>query len=121
LALTLAVQQFLTPIYRFRLRAYGLKIAYLILPVFAGFVCSVVAALLPNLPVPHRSLLEYPVVLPVPNYFRKMARRCLALSKTAVEPELTEQMRIWAVDLTDEADQAECRDRRGRMVHRERR
>jgi hypothetical protein len=62
LALTLAVQQFLTPIYRFRLRAYGLKISYLILPVFAGFVCSVFAALLPNLPVPRRSLLEYPVV-----------------------------------------------------------
>jgi hypothetical protein len=62
LALTLAVQQFLTPIYRFRLRAYGLKISYLILPVFAGFVCAVIAALLPNLPIPHRSLLEYPVV-----------------------------------------------------------
>jgi hypothetical protein len=62
LALTLAVQQFLTPIYRFRLRAYGIRISYLILPVFAGFVCSVVAALLPNLPVSHRSLLEYPVV-----------------------------------------------------------
>jgi hypothetical protein len=62
LALTLAVQQFLTPIYRFRLRAYGLKISYLILPVFLGFVCSVIGALLPNLPIPHRSLLEYPVV-----------------------------------------------------------
>ena len=62
LALTLAVQQFLTPIYRFRLRAYGLKISYLLVPVFLGFVCSVVAALLPNLPLSHKSFLEYPVV-----------------------------------------------------------
>jgi hypothetical protein len=62
LALTLAVQQFLTPIYRFRLRAYGLKINYLIVPVFVGFVCSVIGALLPNLPLPHRSFFEYPVV-----------------------------------------------------------
>jgi hypothetical protein len=59
--------------------------------------------------------------MPVSNYFRKLARRCLVLSKTTVEPELIEQMRIWAVDLTDEANQAERRDRRGRMVHRERR
>ena len=29
---------------------------------FAGFFCAVIAALLPNIPVPHRSLLEYPVV-----------------------------------------------------------
>src|ERR1700737_4428239 len=62
LALTLAVQQFLTPIYRFRLRAYGLKISYLILPVFFGFVCALAAALLPNLPLPRKSLPEYPVV-----------------------------------------------------------
>ena len=62
LALTLAVQQFLTPIYRFRLRAYGLKISYLILPVFFGFVCALVATLLPNLPLPRKSFFEYPVV-----------------------------------------------------------
>jgi hypothetical protein len=42
--------------------------------------------------------------MPVSNYFRKLARRCLVLSKTAVEPELIEQMRIWAVDLTGEAN-----------------
>jgi hypothetical protein len=62
LALTLAVQQFLTPIYRFRLRAYGLKIGHLIFPVFVGFLCAVIAALLPSLPLRHQSLLEYPVV-----------------------------------------------------------
>lgn len=62
LALTLAVQQFLSPIYRFRLRAYGVKISYLIVPVFLGFVCAVIAALVPNLPLSHTSLVEYPVV-----------------------------------------------------------
>jgi hypothetical protein len=62
LALTLAVQQFLTPIYRFRLRAYGLKISYLILPVFFGFVCVLAAALLPNLPLSRKSFLGYPIV-----------------------------------------------------------
>jgi hypothetical protein len=62
LALTLAIQQFLNPIYRFRLRAYGLKIGYLILPVFLGFGCTLVAALLPYLPLPRKSFLEYPVV-----------------------------------------------------------
>ena len=59
--------------------------------------------------------------MPVSNYFRKLARRCLVLSKTAVEPEIIEQMRFWAVDLENEADQAERRDGRWRMVHRERR
>jgi hypothetical protein len=54
----------------------------------------------------------------VPNYFRKLARRCLVLSKTAVEPEVIEQMRVWAVDF---ADEAERRDHRARMAHRERR
>jgi hypothetical protein len=45
-----------------------------------------------------------------PDYFRQMARRCLRLSKTTVEPELSEQMRVWAVDLADEADQVERRE-----------
>ena len=62
LALTLAIQQFLNPIYRFRLRAYGLRIGYLILPVFLGFVFSVIAALLPSLPLSRRYFLEYPIV-----------------------------------------------------------
>jgi hypothetical protein len=48
-----------------------------------------------------------------PTYFRKLARRCLGLSKTAVEPEVIEQMRLWAVDLADEADHAERREVEG--------
>jgi hypothetical protein len=45
-----------------------------------------------------------------PNSLREQARRCRALSKTAVEPEVIEQFRVWAVDLAEEADQAERRD-----------
>jgi hypothetical protein len=42
-------------------------------------------------------------------YFRKLARRCRVLSKTAVDLELIEQTRVWAVDFADEADEAERR------------
>jgi len=42
-----------------------------------------------------------------PNSLREQARRCRAISKTAVEPEVIEQLRVWAVDLAEEADQAE--------------
>jgi len=52
----------------------------------------------------------------LPDYFRQLARRCLGLSKTAVEPEVIEQMQVWAVDLADEADQAERRDRQTRTA-----
>jgi hypothetical protein len=61
LAFTLAVQQLLKPIYLFRLRAYGLRISYLAWAVFLGALCSVVALLLPNLPVSHSGLFEYPI------------------------------------------------------------
>jgi hypothetical protein len=42
-------------------------------------------------------------------YFRKLARRCRVLSKTAVDSELIDQMRVWAVDFADEADKMERR------------
>jgi hypothetical protein len=42
-----------------------------------------------------------------PNSLREQARRCRALSKTAVEPEVIEQLRVWAVELAAEADVAE--------------
>ena len=41
--------------------------------------------------------------------FHKLARRCSVLSKTAVDPELVDQMRLWAVDFADEADKVERR------------
>jgi len=42
-------------------------------------------------------------------YFRRLARRCRVLSKTAVDPELVDQIRLWAVDFADEADKVERR------------
>jgi hypothetical protein len=45
-----------------------------------------------------------------PNSLREQSRRCRVLSKTAVEPEVIEQLRVWAVDLAEEADQAERRE-----------
>jgi hypothetical protein len=44
-----------------------------------------------------------------PNSLRKQARKCRVLSKTAVEPEVIEQLRVWAVELAEEADQEEWR------------
>ena len=43
------------------------------------------------------------------NSLRDQARRCRALSKTAVEPEVIEQLRVWAVELAEEADREEWR------------
>ena len=44
-----------------------------------------------------------------PNSLREQARRCRVLSRTAVEPEVIEQLRVWSVELAKEADQAEWR------------
>jgi hypothetical protein len=42
-------------------------------------------------------------------YFRQFARLCRILSKTSGDPELVDQMRVWAVDFADEADKVERR------------
>lgn len=44
-----------------------------------------------------------------PNHLREQARRCRGLSKTAVEPDLIEQLRVWSLELADEADTMERR------------
>ena len=44
-----------------------------------------------------------------PKSLREQARKCRALSKTAIEPEVIEQLRVWAVELTDETEQMEWR------------
>ena len=44
-----------------------------------------------------------------PKSLREQSRRCRALSKSAVEPEVIEQLRVWAVELAEEADQADWR------------
>lgn len=61
LGFMLAIQQLIKPIYLFRLAAYGLRIPYLAWAVFLGALCSVVALLLPNLPLSHTGLFEYPI------------------------------------------------------------
>jgi hypothetical protein len=61
LGFMLAIQQLFRPIYLFRLAAYGLRILYLAWAVFLGALCSVVALLLPNLPLSHTGLFEYPI------------------------------------------------------------
>jgi hypothetical protein len=43
------------------------------------------------------------------NHLRDLARRCRALSKTAMEPEVIEQLRLWVVDFLNEADDVERR------------
>jgi hypothetical protein len=42
-----------------------------------------------------------------PKHLREQARKCRTLAKTAIEPELIEQFRLWSVELADEADEAE--------------
>jgi hypothetical protein len=43
------------------------------------------------------------------DYLRQQARRCRTLSKTAIEPEVIEQLRVWEVELAAEAELAEWR------------
>lgn len=61
LGFMLAIQQLFKPIYLFRLRAYGLRILYLAWTVFFGALCSIIALLLPNLPLSHTGIFEYPI------------------------------------------------------------
>ena len=50
-----------------------------------------------------------------PTSLREQARKCRALSKTAVEPEVVEQLRVWSVELAEEADQVEWRETEGEV------
>ena len=45
-----------------------------------------------------------------PHSLREQARKCRALSKTAIEPEVIEQLQVWAVELADEAEQMDWRE-----------
>jgi hypothetical protein len=62
LAFTLAVQQLLKPIYRFRLSVRYLKVSHLYLCVFAGAAIAMVAALVPNFPILHGGPWGYAIV-----------------------------------------------------------
>jgi hypothetical protein len=43
------------------------------------------------------------------SYFLKLAKRCRDLVKTALEPEVVEQLRIWATELAGMAEDSESR------------
>jgi hypothetical protein len=45
--------------------------------------------------------------MPDVSYFRELARRCRTLASVATEPEVQEQLRLWAVEFADQADEAE--------------
>lgn len=62
LGFTFAVQQFLRPIYKFRISAYRLKIQYLYVLLFMGFTCTVIGAILPNVEIGRSNPLSYPIV-----------------------------------------------------------
>ena len=53
-----------------------------------------------------------------PSSLREQTRRCRALSKIAVEPEVIEQLRVWAVELAEEADRVEWAGCSGTESHR---
>jgi len=42
-----------------------------------------------------------------PNHLREQARKCRVLSKTAIDDEVIEQLRIWSAELVDAADTLE--------------
>jgi hypothetical protein len=42
-------------------------------------------------------------------YLLKLERRCRDLEKTAIEPEVIEQLRIWATELAEMAEDSESR------------
>ena len=62
LALTLAVQQFLKPVYTLRLNVRRLSLWYIYALCFVGAAFAVIAAFLPNLPFNRSVLPAYPVV-----------------------------------------------------------
>jgi hypothetical protein len=45
-----------------------------------------------------------------PKSLREQARKCRARSKTAIEPEVIEQLQVWAIELAEEAEQMEWRE-----------
>jgi hypothetical protein len=51
-----------------------------------------------------------------PNHLRDQARKCRTLAKTAIEPEVIEQLRLWSVELADEGHCGATR-RRERTDH----
>lgn len=61
LAFTLAVQQFLKPIYQFRLRAMGIRFSHIVWSVFVGSFLTVIAAAVPGFELFRGTPFGYPV------------------------------------------------------------
>jgi hypothetical protein len=61
LAFTLAVQQLLKPVHRFRLAARHLTLSRIYICVFSGVAAAIVAAILPNLTILHERPWGYPI------------------------------------------------------------
>ena len=61
LAFTLAVQQFLKPIYQFRLRAMGVRFSYVVCAAFVGAFFTVIAAIVPSIVYFRGTMLGHPV------------------------------------------------------------
>ncbi len=62
LTITLIIPQFMKPIYRFRLQAQAISMTHVFGLVFAGTLCTIVAALLPHLNLSTMSFLAFPIV-----------------------------------------------------------
>jgi hypothetical protein len=58
--------------------------------------------------------------MPDASYFRELARRCWALATVATAAEVKEQLRLWAVEFADQANEAERRAAKGEMYHYQR-
>lgn len=61
LSITLIIPQFLKPIYRFRLAIQSIRLSHIYLLVFLAATCVLAATILPNIDIPRRSILAYPV------------------------------------------------------------
>jgi hypothetical protein len=51
-----------------------------------------------------------------PNLLRQHARKCRSLLKTTDDPNIAEQLRVWAIELVDEAETVERRAPRPKRV-----
>ncbi len=61
LAFTFAIQQFLKPIYLFRLRAMGVRFSYIVCAVFIGALFTVISAAVPSIVLLRGTVLGHPV------------------------------------------------------------
>lgn len=100
LAFTLAVQQLLKPVHRFRLTTRHLTLSRIYICVFGGVAAAVVAAILPNLTILHGGPWGYPINWEI------LATLFFALSYGAVVLAIVRPVRVRPARLADFARQA---------------